>query len=118
LGRVVWGRGGSVCGIEGMGGLFMNRIGVGVRLDEEQRLKQVFEKVEEDGVEGEKYDFMALYEIEEKRGGGGKVFDDLVDLGGKVLIDGECIGFMGWMWNDGLIKEEEWKDGEKRNEEG
>ncbi|MGO4076057.1 condensation domain-containing protein, partial [Staphylococcus aureus] len=78
FGTVVSGRPPSVSGIERMAGLFINTIPVRVILDQEQTFKQLFQTVQQHALEAENYDFMPLYDIQQKTAAGGKLFDHLV----------------------------------------
>ncbi|MBZ9521407.1 non-ribosomal peptide synthetase [Bacillus safensis] len=78
FGTVVSGRPPSVSGIERMAGLFINTIPVRVTLDQEQTFKQLFQTVQQHALEAENYDFMPLYDIQQKTAAGGKLFDHLV----------------------------------------
>ncbi|AVM22674.1 non-ribosomal peptide synthetase [Bacillus pumilus] len=78
FGTVVSGRPPSVSGIERMAGLFINTIPVRVTLDQEQTFKQLFQKVQQHALEAENYDFMPLYDIQQKTAAGGQLFDHLV----------------------------------------
>lgn len=78
FGTVVSGRPPSVSGIERMAGLFINTIPVRVTLDQEQTFKQLFQTVQQHALEAENYDFMPLYDIQQKTVAGGKLFDHLV----------------------------------------
>lgn len=78
FGTVVSGRPPSVSGIERMAGLFINTIPVRVTLDQGQTFKQLFQKVQQHALEAENYDFMPLYDIQQKTAAGGQLFDHLV----------------------------------------
>ncbi|WP_458110063.1 amino acid adenylation domain-containing protein [Bacillus zhangzhouensis] len=78
FGTVVSGRPPSVSGIERMAGLFINTIPVRVTLDQEQTFKQLFQKVQQHALEAENYNFMPLYDIQQKTAAGGQLFDHLV----------------------------------------
>ncbi len=78
FGTVVSGRPPSVSGIERMAGLFINTIPVRVTLDQKQTFKQLFQKVQQHALEAENYDFMPLYDIQQKTAAGGQLFDHLV----------------------------------------
>ncbi|MGE1211867.1 non-ribosomal peptide synthetase [Bacillus pumilus] len=78
FGTVVSGRPPSVSGIERMAGLFINTIPVRVTLDQKQTFKQLFQKVQQHALEAENYDFMPLYDIQQKTTAGGQLFDHLV----------------------------------------
>ncbi|MBQ4816178.1 non-ribosomal peptide synthetase [Bacillus pumilus] len=78
FGTVVSGRPPSVSGIERMAGLFINTIPVRVILDQKQTFKQLFQKVQQHALEAENYDFMPLYDIQQKTAAGGQLFDHLV----------------------------------------
>ncbi|PCK23179.1 non-ribosomal peptide synthetase, partial [Bacillus pumilus] len=78
FGTVVSGRPPSVTGIERMAGLFINTIPVRVVLDQEHTFKQLFQKVQQHALEAENYDFMPLYDIQQKTAAGGQLFDHLV----------------------------------------
>ena len=78
FGTVVSGRPPSVSGIEHMAGLFINTIPVRVTLDQEHTFKQLFQEVQQHALEAENYDFMPLYDIQQKTAAGGQLFDHLV----------------------------------------
>ncbi|MBD3860021.1 amino acid adenylation domain-containing protein [Bacillus sp. 28A-2] len=78
FGTVVSGRPPSVTGIERMAGLFINTIPVRVTLDQEHTFKQLIQQVQQHALEAESYDFMPLYDIQQKTAAGGRLFDHLV----------------------------------------
>ncbi|OLP65658.1 Surfactin synthase subunit 2 [Bacillus pumilus] len=78
FGTVVSGRPPSISGIERMAGLFINTIPVRVTLDQEQTFKQLIQGVQQHALEAESYDYMPLYDIQQKTAAGRQLFDHLV----------------------------------------
>ncbi|MFJ5966177.1 amino acid adenylation domain-containing protein, partial [Bacillus sp. NPDC093026] len=78
FGTVVSGRPPSISGIERMVGLFINTIPVRVKLDQEQTFRELFQEVQQHALEAENYDFMPLYDIQQKTAAGGQLFNHLV----------------------------------------
>ncbi|WP_339801540.1 amino acid adenylation domain-containing protein [Paenibacillus sp. FSL R5-0744] len=78
FGAVVSGRPAEIKGIESMVGLFINTVPVRIKCDTEMKFGELLQEVQRVALEGEKYNYSPLYEVQAKSQLGNNLLDHII----------------------------------------